>query len=91
MSTLDKTNLPQIVSIHYPQKPMLTHTTFVASLADTNDLKEHDTFIKACIKRGDVSTLRDLFNAILERYTLSLDEWAPRTACERILEALALT
>lgn len=70
---------------------MITSKSFVDSLANAKDVNEHYAFIESCAAQGDVDTLRDLFAQTREQYSFGPSDWAPRAACERIVDALALT
>ncbi|MDE0867071.1 MAG: DUF6183 family protein [Rubripirellula sp.] len=70
---------------------MVTRESFVDSLPNAKDVNEHYAFIESCAARDDIDTLRALFDQTREQCSFGPSDWAPRAACERIVEALALT
>jgi len=69
---------------------MLTPESFVGSLQKTQNVNAHYAFIDSCVARRNIQTLRDLFARISEECSFDPINWAPRAACERIIEALIL-
>ncbi len=74
-----------------PHSPMVTRESFVETLMRVKDVNGHYAFIESCVKRGDLDTLRDLFVRTREQCSFGPSDWAPRAACERIVDAFALT